>query len=135
AQSFDARRLELSGDPFPIAEQVVANPIFGDAMFSVSGNGVLAYRGGAVSGDSQLMWFDNAGKQLGPVGPPGDYLNPELSPDGKRVAFERRSTQGDRDLWLLDLSDGVPRRFTFNPSDDYYPLWSSDGRKIVFASN
>ena len=135
AQSFDASRLELSGDPFPIAEQVVADAVFGDAMFSVSENGVLAYRGGAVSADTQLMWFDRTGKQLGAVGPPGEYLDPELSPDGKRVAFERKSAHGDRDIWLMDLPEGAPTRFTFNPSDDYYPLWSSDGTQIVFASN
>jgi eukaryotic-like serine/threonine-protein kinase len=48
AQGFDATRLELSGDAIPIAEQVGSNSIFGDAMFSVSENGVLAYRGGAI---------------------------------------------------------------------------------------
>ena len=135
AQRFDASRLELSGDPFPVAEQVASNSIFGDAMFSVSGNGVLAYRGGAVSGDSQLMWFDRTGKRLGPVGTPGEYLNQELSPDGKRVAFERNSTHGDRDIWLLELPEGAATRFTFNPADDYYPVWSADGTEIVFASN
>jgi eukaryotic-like serine/threonine-protein kinase len=135
AQAFDASRAELSGDPFPIAEQVVSDPIFGNGMFSVSGNGVLVYRAGAGSGNSQLTWFDRAGKRLGTVGLPGEYLNPELSPDGKRVAFERRSAQRDRDVWLLELSRGTPTRFTFTPSDEYMPIWSPDGSRIVFASN
>jgi Tol biopolymer transport system component len=135
AQAFDVRRAEVSGDLFPIAEQVFSDPIFGNGMFSVSSNGVLVYRAGAGSGNTQLTWFDRAGKRLGTVGLPGDYLNPELSPDGKRVAFERRSAQGDRDVWLLDLSRGTPTRFTFTPSDEYMPIWSPDGSRIVFASN
>jgi Tol biopolymer transport system component len=135
AQPFDASRLELSGEPLPIAEHVVYDPIFGDTMVSVSGNGVLAYRGGAASRDTQLVWFDRTGKQLGPAGPPGDYLDPELSPDGKRVAFDRKGAQGHREIWLLELAGGTATRFTFNPSDEYFPIWSPDGSQIVFASN
>jgi hypothetical protein len=52
-QAFDASRLELSGEPFPIAEQVVYDPIDNDAMFSVSANGVVAYRSG-TSENAQL---------------------------------------------------------------------------------
>jgi eukaryotic-like serine/threonine-protein kinase len=135
AQPFDATRLELSGDPFPIAEQVLFDPFFGDVMASVSENGVLAYRSGSAGGKVQLTWFDRAGKQIASVGTPGDYLDPALSPDGKRIAFERRSSQGDRDIWLLDGSDGTSTRLTFNPSDDYFPVWSPDGSQIVFASS
>ena len=47
AQPFDSRKLELSGEPFPIAEQV-AEPEFVGSAFSVSGNGVLAYRSGGA---------------------------------------------------------------------------------------
>jgi dipeptidyl aminopeptidase/acylaminoacyl peptidase len=135
AQTFDVTRLELSGDPFPIAEQVVSDPIFGNGMFSTSANGVLVYRAGGESGHTQLTWFDRAGKRLGTVGPPGEYLNPLFSPDGQQVVFERRSAQGDRDVWLLELSRGTTTRFTFNPSDDQQPVWSPDGSRIVFASN
>src|ERR1700730_10873382 len=103
-------------------------------MIHASGNCVLAYRSGTVSGNTQLTWFDRAGKQLGLVGSLGEYLNPELSPDGRRVAVQRRSAQGDWDIWLLELLGGTSTRFTFNPADDYYPIWSPDGSRIVFAS-
>src|SRR5262249_41085338 len=39
------------------------------------------------------------------------------------------------DLWLIELERGISTRFTFDPSDDFAPVWSPDGRSIVFASN
>src|ERR1700674_2119939 len=58
AQPFGATRLELSCEPLPIPERVIYDPIFGDAKFSVSANGVLAYRSG-VSGNSSSHWDCN----------------------------------------------------------------------------
>ena len=85
AQTFDVTRLELSGDPFPIAEQVVSDPIFGNGMFSASANGVLVYRAGQ-SGNTQLTWFDRSGKRLGTVGPPGEVH--------ESLVFPRRAAGG-----------------------------------------
>jgi eukaryotic-like serine/threonine-protein kinase len=114
---------------------VASEPVFGDGMFSVSGNGVLVFRTGGIGGSTELESFDRSGKKVGSVGPSGDYLNPELSPDGRRVAAERRSAHGDLDIYLLELSGGTARRFTFNPADDYFPVWSPDGSHVVFASS
>ena len=133
AQRFDAGRLEFSGDAFAVAEQIAVSP-FGDGMFSASANGVLVFRSG-TSGNSQLTWFDRSGKSLGSAGPPGDYVNVALSADGKRVAFQRQVSSGDRDIWQMEIDRPVPQRVTFSPSDDTNPLWSPDGSTIVFASN
>jgi Tol biopolymer transport system component len=38
-------------------------------------------------------------------------------------------------VWLLDVERGVSSRFTFDLSDDVYPIWSPDGKSIVFSSN
>jgi Tol biopolymer transport system component len=88
ALPLDARRFEPAGDPFPVAEQVGARLAMG--FFSVSGNGVLAYRNGAAASRSQLVWFDRQGRALGAIGPPGDYgSGPTLSPDGNRAAVDQ----------------------------------------------
>ena len=73
AQPFDATRLELTGEPFPVAEQVGGAPGFGWAAFSASDRGTLVF-GPGTSGTTQLMWFDRGGRSLGPVGPPGPYI-------------------------------------------------------------
>ncbi|HYT31056.1 MAG TPA: hypothetical protein VEO37_00560, partial [Thermoanaerobaculia bacterium] len=138
AQRFDPNRLELVGEPVRVAEDVAYNPSNGRNTFSISENGVLAYRTGGVGGlpTSELSWFDREGKRIGSVGGPGLYLRPALSPDGKRVAVERRDSQtGTDDIWLVDLARSALLRFTFGPFNQTHPVWSPDGSRIVFASD
>src|SRR5262249_46839222 len=67
AQPLDTKKLELSGEPFPIAEQVLTlqGSNAGSSYFSVSANGSLAYRHGAGIGRSEIVWLDRNGKRLG----------------------------------------------------------------------
>src|SRR5262249_31210352 len=69
AQPFDASKLQLTGEPFPIGEQVGYNPVTGRAMFSASQTGVLVFLS-TNAPNTQLAWFDRGGKQLGIVGGP-----------------------------------------------------------------
>jgi Tol biopolymer transport system component len=135
AQPFDPGKLRLSGAPFPVAEQVRYNASTYRASFSVSENGVLVYDSAGAAQVDQLVWFDRAGKRLGTVGEPGRYIRPSLSPDEKQVAIEREDPPAGLDLWLVELARGVSTRFTFDPNRDAGPVWSPDGRSIVFSSN
>jgi serine/threonine protein kinase len=135
AQLFDANELRLSGEPISIAERVSFNGGLGRGSFSVSENGVLVYRGGG-SQVNQPLWFDRTGKQLGSLGEAALYFTLWLSPDGKRAAADRMDSQtGTQDIWLFDLLRGIPSRFTTDPANDWFPLWSPDGNSSVFSSN
>jgi eukaryotic-like serine/threonine-protein kinase len=135
AQRFNPDTLELSGEPLPIVDQVQFNPALGRGSFSTSGNGVLAFRsGGGLR--SHPVWFDRTGKEIGLLGARGIYLNLSLSPDERRFAVDVADTQtGRNDIWLFDLSRGVPSRFTTDPAGDSFPVWSPDGNEIVFSSS
>jgi eukaryotic-like serine/threonine-protein kinase len=133
AQPFDIKRLELTGEPVTIAEQVGSYREFG--FFSPSTNGVLAYRIGSI-GTSRLTWFDQEGKVLGTVGEQAIYGILALSPDGTQAAVERRDPQsGKYAIWLFDFSRGTSARFTFGSAGAQHPIWSQDGKRIIFASN
>jgi eukaryotic-like serine/threonine-protein kinase len=133
-QVFDVNKLQLSGDAFPVAEQVGFDLSTFQTYFSVSQTGVIAYSA-ATGGKTQLTWIDRTGKELGLVGPPANYIRPSLSPDGKRVAVDGSDSQGNRDVWLLDLASGNSTRFTFDPAQDLFAVWSPDGSRIVFGSD
>lgn len=132
ARAFDLGALELNGDSLSIAEGLAFNPDDGNAAFSISSNGLLLYRS-RLSGATQLTWVDRAGRQLGPLGPQGEYLNPTLSPDGTRVAVDR-TVSGNRDVWLIETARGIASRLTFDPGPDFEPVWSPDGGRLMFAS-
>jgi Tol biopolymer transport system component len=132
AQPFDAARLQLSGEPFPIAEQVSFNGQYSYSNFSISETGTMVFCSGSIS-QRQLVWFDRQGKSLGPVGPPGEYNDIVLSPDEKRVATQR-IVSTNSDIWLVDLARGLPSRFTFDAATEDDPVWSPDGSTIVFSS-
>jgi Tol biopolymer transport system component len=135
AQSFDAARLRTIGESFPVAEDVDFNATLGAAAFSASTTGGLTYQTGA-NPRTQLTWVDRAGKAVGAIGQPGVYRNPALSPDGARVAVDALDPQArTQDLWLVELARGVASRFTFDPGNDIFPVWSPDGSRIVFGSD
>jgi len=137
ALPFDAAKLQISGDPFPIAESIRYNSVTGAASLTVSENGVLAYRSGnAVTGNNyKLTWFDRTGKALSSLGEVGSYADPQLSPDGKKLAIERMDpTTRTSDIWIFDVTRGVPARLTFDPGNERFPVWSPNGERIVFSS-
>jgi Tol biopolymer transport system component len=127
AQRFDESALKLEGEPVLIAEGF-------EGFFSASNTGILMYRKAvADAANKQLTWFDRTGRQLGEVGTAANYGGIELSADGERVAVDITSN-GNKDIWIMDLARGIPTRVTFDPAVDWSAKWSPDGSHIVFAS-
>jgi len=128
----DVARGELTGDPLTMASPVGSTNV-NLGGFSVSADGRVAYRAGGNE-PTQLTWFDRTGKVLGVAGAPEvDLSLPELSPDGRQVAFER-SLQRNLNIWGMDLVHGRLTRLTFDAADRS-PVWSPDGTRIAFSSS
>jgi serine/threonine protein kinase/Tol biopolymer transport system component len=125
AQAFDADTATLSGPILAVAENV--------GRFSISQNGALAYMAGIPTSRQQLVWVDRTGAEVGVAAAPAQYRNVRLSPDDKSIAFDR-SEDANSDVWTMDLTRGVPSKITFAPIPDRLPLWSPDGRRILWSS-
>jgi eukaryotic-like serine/threonine-protein kinase len=143
AQAFDADRLTLSGNPFRIAERV-AMPSGMPPALSLSATGTLAYRAYSSAQSASfvrpLIWFDRSGKEIGRVSDPLPVApasaRPSLSPDGRQVAVVRSADQfAPPDIWLIRLDRGVLTRVTSNGVVNLDPIWSPDGRELVFSSS
>jgi Tol biopolymer transport system component/predicted Ser/Thr protein kinase len=133
AQPFDADKLQLKGEMFPVAEHVGQSGPQGNGAFSVSSNGVLVYGTGGAATTQELVWMDRTGKASGPAVPPGQYGNLRLSPDEKSVVFDRVESN-NQDIWVRDLPRGVTSRLTFDPAADNFPIWSPDGQRVLWPS-
>ncbi len=128
AQSFDPGKMQLSGDPVPVAQSISGfGPVLEAA--SASDHGVLAYRTGAGGQNTQLSWFTRDGNKVADVGAPQPNFYPALSPEEKRVAVSVGAN-----LWVHDVDRGALTRFTFDPAADNFPVWSPDGGRIAFSS-
>jgi Tol biopolymer transport system component len=105
-------------------------------VFSVSSVGALTYQTGTWELESQLSWYDRAGRQLATLGEPGDQMSVELSPDGTRVLVSMfDSVTRGRDLWIYDVKRGSRTRFTFDPAVENMGAWSADGSRVAFNSS
>jgi eukaryotic-like serine/threonine-protein kinase len=136
ARPFDEKRLQLTGDPFPVAEHVLYNQLVWRGVFSASANGALAYMGGATENPGQLFWFDRSGKQLQAASGEGDFVWPALSADGQRLAVQALdSGTANYQISVYDLSRGTNVRLTFGPWRNQSPVWSPDSKTIAYAAN
>ncbi len=126
AQRFDEDRLEVTGEPRPIAENIQTELTPGFGVYSASHTGAVIYlsvRSGAAF--ANLVSFDRAGKELVVHGESGNYFDVELSDDGKRLALVAIDPgQRTRDVFLLDLATSRRTRFSFDPTSDETPIWS-----------
>ncbi len=135
AQPFDPDRLELSGEPVVVAPGVRFEPNLLAALFSASGNGVVVYYGGGSAIDkSRLVLRGRDGTELGTVGPPGNYYDPRLSPDGRRVAVDNSGVENNGDLWIYDIARPTAMRLTFDLADESCPVWSPAGDRLAICT-
>jgi serine/threonine-protein kinase len=131
---FDARSLEVRGNPVPIVEGITVKSS-GAADFSISANGQLVYALGAGGGALQrtLVWIDRQGREEAIAIPAATYAYPRLSPDGLRVALDDRTAAGA--VWIWDLGQQTRTRLTTGDAGGQYPVWTSDGIRLAYNTD
>ncbi len=135
AAPFDVERLQLTGDPVVLVEDIRRN-LGVAADYALSDNGTLVYVPGGEALEARRMpvWVDRDGREE-PLGlEASSYVNPRLSPDGARLAVQLLDANSNSDVWVYDLARKTPTRLTYDPAADSFPLWSPDGERVVFQS-
>jgi len=131
AQPLDLEHLELRGEPAAVAEGIWTARPASQASFSVSRTGVLAYVNSTLF-NVQLTWVDRSGRSIGSLGAPDRYGNhPQLSADGSHVAIARGPMEA-QNVWVLNVADAAASRLTFTPGSAASPVWTADGRRVLY---
>jgi hypothetical protein len=130
---FDLDRLELTGPPRVVSEDVVMSPDrAGLALFDVAEAGPLVYVSGYEGPvEAELQWFDRQGRASPATRSRRAYYSPSLSPDGRRVAVVVDGVEDQ--IWIGDLMRDSWTRLTHEGHNES-PVWSADGKRIVFTS-
>jgi len=134
AVAFDIDRLEMHGQPVAVVDRVMGFKVSGASSFDVSDNGTLAYVGGQLaSQEVPMQWMRRDGTTTTMRAPPRDWRDPQIAPDGKRIAFyvdDGRQITLNTYEWAGDFTT----KLTFGPIDSN-PVWSPDSSTLVFSSS
>jgi len=134
AVRFDSARLEVTGAPVRVLDNVDNDVDNGSAPFSVADDGTLAYVPAPSREGRQLVWVDRRGQERPLPVPSGSVKNPSLSPDGRRLALAAETEPGRFDIWVYDLVADTRRRLTSEGSNEA-PVWTPDGKTLTFSSD
>ena len=138
AATFDLDRLEMTSQPLPAVEGIMAYPNvpgLGRAQFAVSNTGTLVYLTGQSAGidDVPIQWLTRDGKTT-PLRPtPANWSDPQFAPDGRKLAVDINDGR-QNDVWIYEWERDRLTHLTFDPANDAKPVWTPDGRRIVFVS-
>ncbi len=134
AVPFDVDRLEVTGPPVAIEEGGWTNPGSGQANVGFSNNGLLVFApSGPLSyGRFALAWMDRRGHIGSLLDTLRSYFSGRLSPDGEKLVTDINAANDD--VWLYQISRGTLTRLTFAGGNNNFPIWSPDGRYVVYTS-
>ena len=124
AVAFDLATLETRGTPATIVSRIRGT------SYSVSRDGTLTYADAPnLLVGRTMVWVDRQGREEPLAAPPRTYSQPRLSPDGSKIAV---TLEGD--IWTWDLARKALDRRTFDPANDFFPMWSPRGDRLLYTS-
>jgi Tol biopolymer transport system component len=138
AHAFDTDALEVQGAPILLADNVRYSGGSWAGVFSASsGEGddhtpILTYQVSDNEFGSELVELDMEGNVTRVLGDRDLYWDIALSPDGRSLAVA--SGNPEPSISIVDLERGTLRRLLFDTDFARSPVWTPDGRRIVYAT-
>jgi serine/threonine-protein kinase len=140
AVPFDLERLEVTGGPVPVIEDVQrmvrgSGAQGGGANYDVSGQGALVYvprlfTSGGVP--RRLVTVDRQGRSEPLIDDQHDYWRPQISPDGRRIAVEVQAPPTFlAQIWIVDLNQQTLTPLVVE-GENAYPVWTRDSQSIIY---
>jgi serine/threonine protein kinase/Tol biopolymer transport system component len=134
AVPFDLGSLKVTGPAVSVLEDVPAHSSTGNSQFSISENGVLAYiPASAWSNERTLVSVDRQGVARSLTDRLKAYAEPRLSPNVRRLAITIGDGNKSNDVWIYELDREVLTRLTSGPTAEFNPIWTPDGKRIIFS--
>jgi serine/threonine-protein kinase len=126
----DLNRRQPTGPPITVQTGVRTAYWGGAGSFAISDAGTLVFVRGSSWALHRLTWLDRAGTVVEHVGAPVTVEGIRLSPDERYGVSYVASPKAD--IARFDLRTGEQRRLTFDDATEDNPVWSPDGREVVY---
>ena len=81
----------------------------------------------------RLVWVDRDGNTSSAQAGSRAYSDIRFSPDGRRVAVHDHGAGND--IWIYSPERGTATRMSYSPLADEVPVWSPDGRFVVYTTD
>ncbi len=127
AVPFDLKRLEVSGTPAVVLDQVDWRHC------EISSTGTIVYSPLLSNAANIIVWVNRQGEEVTILEAERQYYMPKLSPDGKQLALSILDGSG-YDVWTLELERPVLNRVTSKGSNAY-AIWTPDQQHLTFTGN
>jgi serine/threonine protein kinase/Tol biopolymer transport system component len=141
--ALDPASLTVSGAPAELQADLVRANGTASANYGISEDGTLVYLTGVSfgggEGDINLVWVDRSGSEtetgMRPCSCSAGDNNLALAPDGTRAALVvTNSDNDDSDIWVWSFAAETLTQLTFEPGNQFRPVWALDSGRIVYGS-
>jgi Tol biopolymer transport system component len=134
AAPFDLDRLAVTGPPVRAIEGVTSNAENGGAQVALSASGTLVYLPGQDRSGVPIYWIDREGRTTPLRSAAANWNSLQFAPDGRRLALQINLVGSGANIWVYEWARDALSLLTSEPGNHAQPVWTPDGRRIVFAS-